>query len=74
MSLTQLTELLGWVSVLNISVLILATVLLTGMKKTLLSIHSRMFGIPEGEIAVCYFTCLANYKTLTFVLLGYFLH
>jgi hypothetical protein len=33
------------------------------------SIHSKMFGIPENDLAISYFNYLSNYKTLSFVLI-----
>jgi len=66
-TLSQLAELLGWASVINIGILLFTTLLLILMKNTITSIHSKMFGIPENELAVIYFRYLANYKTLTLI-------
>lgn len=66
-TLSQLTELLGWASVLNLGFLTLSTVLLIALKPMVSSIHSKMFGIPESELLLIYFKYLANYKILTFV-------
>jgi len=66
-SLSQITELLGWASVLNISFIIFAAILLVSMKGIIASIHSKMFGIPESELPKIYFNYLANYKIITLV-------
>lgn len=66
-TLSQITELLGWASVLNIGMLLLAGMILMFMRSFVTGIHSKMFGIPEDELAVIYFKYLANYKTLSFV-------
>ena len=66
-TLAQLTELLGWASILNMGMLIFASVMLVLMRSTVTSIHSKMFGIPENELPACYFNYLASYKTLTLV-------
>ncbi len=66
-TLSQLTELLGWASILNIGVLLFAGILLILMRSFVTSIHSKIFGIPENELAIIYFKYLANYKTLSFV-------
>ena len=66
-SLTQLTELLGWVSILNIGFLLFATIVLASAKSIIVAIHSKMFDIPKNELPVIYFKYLANYKTLSLV-------
>tara|TARA_R110002167_G_scaffold66677_4_gene188745 strand:- start:940 stop:1191 length:252 start_codon:yes stop_codon:yes gene_type:complete len=66
-TLEQLTELLGWASILNIGILLFASIMLVLMRSLITSIHSKMFGIPENELAIIYFNYLANYKTLSFV-------
>lgn len=66
-TLAQLTELLGWASVLNIGMLIFASIMLVAFRSFITSLHSKMFGIAEQELSVIYFRYLANYKTLLFV-------
>jgi hypothetical protein len=66
-TLTQVTEMLGWASILNIGYLIFATIMLITMKSLIVSMHSKMFGIPENELLLVYFKYLANYKTLSLV-------
>jgi len=66
-SLAQLTELLGWASILNIGFLLFATAVLASAKSIIVAIHSKMFDIPKNELPVIYFKYLANYKTLSLV-------
>jgi len=66
-TVSQLTELLGWASILNVGVLLFAGIILILMRSFTASIHSKMFGIPESELAIIYFKYLANYKSLSFV-------
>tara|TARA_R110002049_G_scaffold29552_14_gene100444 strand:+ start:11359 stop:11607 length:249 start_codon:yes stop_codon:yes gene_type:complete len=66
-TISQLTELLGWASVINISYLILATFILKSMKGLIVSIHSKMLDIDEKELGPMYFTFLSNYKVVTLV-------
>lgn len=66
-TLSQLTELLGWASILNIGYLFLATVTLMFMKETVVSIHSKMFDIDEKQLGAKYFDFLSNYKIATLV-------
>jgi hypothetical protein len=67
MTLTQLTELLGWASVLNIGFLFFATILLVIMKPLITTLHSKIFGISKNDLSLIYFKYLANYKMLSFV-------
>lgn len=67
-AISQLTELLGWASAINIGFLIFATILLVTLRSSIASMHSKLFGIPEDELSNLYFNYLANYKTLSLVL------
>lgn len=69
MTIGQLTELLGWASVLNIGYLILATILLVVFRPLMTSLHSKLFNIPENELPLIYFKFVANYKLLFVVLI-----
>lgn len=66
-TLSQLTELLGWASIINIGMLLLASIMLILMRSFITSIHSKMFGIPEKDLLIIYFKYLANYKALSLV-------
>jgi hypothetical protein len=66
-TLTQVTEMLGWASILNIGFLFFATIMLITMRSFVVSMHSKMFSIPENELLLIYFKYLANYKTLSLV-------
>ena len=66
-TLSQITELLGWASIINIAFLSVAFFALTVMKKTITSIHSKMFGLSKSQLHLIYFQYMANYKTLTVV-------
>lgn len=67
MTTSQLTELLGWASVINIGYLILTTVILMFMRGTVASLHSKMFDIDEKELSAKYFDFLSRYKIVTLV-------
>ncbi len=66
-TISQLTELLGWASVINVCYLFLATIILMFMRGTVSSIHSKMFDIGEKELSSKYFDFLSNYKIVTLV-------
>lgn len=67
MTLSQITEFLGWASVLNISFLLIATVLLIVLKDTVLEIHSQLFNIDKNKLTEMYFQYLGNYKIASLV-------
>lgn len=66
-TISQLTELLGWASVINIGYLLLASIMIIFMREALSSLHQKMFNIEEKEINSTYFNFLSNYKILTLV-------
>ena len=66
-TISQLTELLGWASVINVGYLLLATLVLMFMRGTISSIHSKMLNIDEKELSSKYFDFLSNYKIVTLV-------
>ncbi|MBQ0724741.1 MAG: hypothetical protein KBT50_03260 [Cycloclasticus sp.] len=67
MTISQLTELLGWASVINIGYLLLATLILIFMNGTVSSIHTKMFGMDEKTLSIKYFDFLSHYKIMTLV-------
>jgi hypothetical protein len=67
MTLSDLTELLGWASVINIAYLFLATIILILMRGTISSIHSKILDIDEKELGSKYFDFLSVYKIVTLV-------
>ncbi|WP_373077824.1 DUF6868 family protein [Zhongshania sp.] len=73
MTISQLTALLGWVSVINIVYLLSATIILVFMRRPVAAIHSKLFGLDDAELHAKYFDFLANYKiaTLVFALAPY---
>jgi len=57
-----LTEFFCWCSVINIAMLLMATLMLTSMRGFISGIHSKMSGLGKSELSVVYFQYLANYK------------
>jgi len=72
-TLSQLTELLGWASLINIAYLFLATLILMFMKEKISAIHSTIFNIDKQELNSKYFDFLSSYKiaTLVFIVAPY---
>lgn len=67
MSLSQLTELLGWATVINIGYLFLATFVIAFMNNSMSSIHGKMFGLEKKDLNARYFDFLSYYKIVTLV-------
>ena len=68
MTAETLTIFLGWCTVINISVLLLSTILLITLKEPILKIHSRLFGLDEETLSLTYFQYLGNYKIAIYIL------
>jgi hypothetical protein len=66
-TLSQLTELLGWASIVNIALLLFAGLVLIIMRPFVIGVHSKLFSLPEQELPKIYFMYLANYQTLTLI-------
>lgn len=67
MTLPQLTEFIGWMTVLNFGILIVVGLMLIVLKPVVLSVHNKIFGLSETNLTRAYFRYLANYKILIFV-------
>ncbi|MFO7543055.1 MAG: hypothetical protein R6W97_09670 [Thiobacillus sp.] len=66
-SIQALTTLLGWCTVINIGVLLVATILLVGLRSQIMRIHSGLFGLDQADLSRAYFQYLAQYKTVVVV-------
>jgi hypothetical protein len=62
MTMNELTELFGWMSVLSIGVLMFSTIMILVIKGPAMKIHSKMFGLDEKELNAAYFQYLAQFK------------
>jgi len=73
MNLDQLTELFKWMSIINISLLIVSVVLIIILKNVIARYHGRLFGIKEEHIALMAYGYLGIFKVLIiiFVLVPY---
>jgi hypothetical protein len=67
MNISELTTLLGWSSVICISILLLTTIMLSTMRGPIVRIHSRMLGLNEEALLGVYVTYLAQFKILVLV-------
>ncbi|MBL4699712.1 MAG: hypothetical protein JKX85_00500 [Phycisphaeraceae bacterium] len=68
MSIEELTQFLGWCSVINLAVLIVVAVFIISLRGPILKIHGRLFGLQELELSRLYFQFLAFYKSAVIIL------
>ena len=66
-TLSQITEVLGWAAVINIAYLILASLSIMFMKEKITAIHSKLFDTDKNELSSKYFDFLSSYKVATLV-------
>ena len=61
-NITFFVSFFGWCSLINIGVLIFATLFLVFFGSFTKKIHSKFINIPEQELDIIYFKYLGNYK------------
>lgn len=61
---TEITVFMGWITVINFSVLVLSSLILLLFKKSILRLHSRMLSISEEDLQRLYVQYLSAYKIL----------
>lgn len=66
-TLSQLTEFLGWAAVINLAYLVLASLIIAFMGDTLASVHRSFFKLGETPLEAKYFDFLSQYKIMTLV-------
>lgn len=66
-TLETLTEFLGWSTLINTLILLFASVMMVLMRKSIMSIHSKIFGLKETHLSEAYFQYLAQYKIAIFI-------
>ncbi|WP_169568304.1 DUF6868 family protein [Sneathiella limimaris] len=64
MTIDQITEFLGWCSVLNIALLTLAALSIMVLRNPIMSLHHALFGIEKEALPDLYLKYLAAYKIL----------
>ena len=61
-SMEALASFLGWCTVINVAILLVAALGVMAMRDTMAKMHSRMFGVAEPDLRRAYFQYMANYK------------
>lgn len=66
-TMSTLTEFLGWTSVVNICILIIASLAVMLMRESMTKLHEKMFGLDTADLSRAYFQYIAQYKIAIFV-------
>ncbi len=67
MTLELITTLFGWMTVINIVLLIFSTIMLLLFSNQVISIHSKLTGVKADSLMPAYLSFLAFYKVLIIV-------
>jgi len=67
MNIESLTTFLGWCTLINYGLLIIATVVLVVFGRAITRIHSKLFRLESEHLASEYFRYLANFKIVVIV-------
>lgn len=67
MTIETLTTFFGWMVVINVAYLAIATLAMIGMQTFMINVHRRLFGIEEKDLKLAYFNWVANYKIVAVV-------
>lgn len=66
-TLAELTEFLGWVSIINIAYLVLATLIMVLAKDAIACVHNKLLKIDSNGLDKKYFDFLSQYKVATMI-------
>ena len=66
-SMETLAAFLGWCTLINIGMLMFASLALVSMRASISRIHGSMFGLDDKDLSRAYFQYLAQYKILVFI-------
>ncbi len=64
MNLETLTEFFGWMTLVNMGLLMFSTVILLLLRGVAIKMHSKMFSLDAKELNRAYFQYLGNFKIL----------
>ena len=67
MNLEQLTELLKWMTIINIGLLVFSVLLIMLLKNFVAKMHSKLFGIKQDQVAIVAYSYLGIFKVLIIV-------
>ncbi len=64
MNIVELITFLGWVTIINIAILMFTTLMIVLFKGCISSIHAKIFSMNKEDVFKAYFQYLAHYKIL----------
>lgn len=64
MDLETLTEFFGWMTVVNMGLLVVSTVMILLLRGVAIKMHAKMFDLDEKDLNRAYFQYLGNFKIL----------
>ena len=67
MTLDQLTELFKWMTIINIGLFILSSLLTMFLRKIVCKMHGKLFGIDEGKVSIVLYGYLGVYRIFIIV-------
>lgn len=66
-SIDTLREFLGWCTVINIAILLVATIFIAFARNSISKIHAKLFKLSESDLSCSYFQFLGQYKLAIYV-------
>ncbi len=67
MNLEHLTDLFKWMTIINIGLLVLSSVLVIVLKNIMCKMHAKLFGIDDEKVAIVAYGYLGIFKILVIV-------
>lgn len=67
MTQENLTAFFGWMAILNIAYLTLASLAVLVAQNWMSGLHQRLFGLSQGELKLAYFSWIGHYKIMALV-------
>ena len=67
MSLEMLTLVLGWTTLVNFTLLVVATVILTLFRQPIMAMHRRLLDVDDASLKLLYVYYLSAWKVLVIV-------
>jgi len=67
MTLVTMTTFFGWMTVLNLGLLMITTIALLAGRERFAALHGNMLGLEPADVKKAYFHYLANFKIVVLV-------
>jgi len=67
-TIEQLTTFLGWCFIINLSILLISSLIIVLLKTQITTLHNQLTDIKTDKLNILYFQYLGNYKIAILVL------